>query len=118
MTIVDTSHVNPVDIETAIRTCADRIHTGVGVVTNAEAKAREAARIYDRAFAQAYLKSEGPAHEKKYRAELLTGPERDALDVAELAYKHAERTAKAIEAELRAWQSVGASVRAMYGAQR
>jgi hypothetical protein len=118
MTVVDTANLNPVDIEGAIRTCADRIHTGVGIVSNAEAKAREASRMYDRAYAQAYLKAEGPAHEKKYRAELLTGRERDALDVAELAYRHAERTAKAIEAELRAWQSVGASVRAMYGAQR
>ena len=106
--------LNPVDIENAIRKCAERIHNGVGVVSKAETAAREAARIYDRAFAKAYLKAEGPAHEKKYRAELLTGPERDALDVAEIAYRHAERTAKAIEAELRAWQSVGASVRAMY----
>jgi hypothetical protein len=116
--VVDGTVLNPVDIEAAIRTCSDRIHAGVKVCTKAEEKSREASRIYDRAFAQAYLKAEGPAHEKKYRAELLTGRERDALDVAELAYRHAERTAKAIEAELRAWQSVGASVRAMFGAQR
>lgn len=107
--------LNPVDVEAAIRTCAQRIHEGVKVVTKAERAAREAGRVYDRAYAQAYLAAEGPAHEKKYRAELATAAERDALDVAEVAFKFAERTAKAVVEELRAWQSVGASVRAMYG---
>lgn len=95
--------LNPVDIETAIRRCADRIHEGVKVTTDRERIAREATRLHDRAYAHAYLAAEGPAHEKKYRAELATATERDLGDV---------------EAELRAWQSVGASVRTMYGAQR
>ena len=112
-----TEVLNPVDIEQAIRTCSDRIHNGVKVVTSAEREARDKNRAYDRAFAAAYLAAEGPAHERKYRAELATADERDARDVAEVAFKYAERTAKAVEAELRAWQSVGASVRAMYGAQ-
>lgn len=115
MTVADV--LNPVDIEQAIRTCADRIHAGVKVVTERERLFREADRAYDQAYAHAYLAAEGPAHEKKYRAELDTATERDARDVAEVAFRHAERTAKAVEAELRAWQSVGASVRAMYGAQ-
>lgn len=112
-----TEVLNPVDIEQAIRACADRIHNGVKVVTKAEATAREAARVHDRAYASAYLAAEGPAHERRYRAELATAAERDARDVAEVAFRFAERTAKAVEAELRAWQSVGASIRAMYGAQ-
>lgn len=112
-----TAVLNPVDIEQAIRTCAERIHAGVVEVTKRERVAREASRAYDRAYAHAYLAAEGPAHEKKYRAELATARERDALDVAEVAYKFAERTAKAVEAELRALQSVGASVRAMYGVE-
>jgi hypothetical protein len=110
--------LNPVDIETAIRRCADRVHEGVKVTTDRERIAREADRLYDRAYAHAYLAAEGPAHEKKYRAELATAAERDARDVAEVAFRHAERTARAVEAELRAWQSVGASIRTMYGAQR
>lgn len=110
--------LNPVDIEQAIRTCAERIHAGVLEVTRRERTAREALRTYDRGYASAYLAAEGPAHERKYRAELATATERDARDVAEVAFKFAERTAKAVEAELRAWQSVGASVRAMYGAQQ
>lgn len=110
--------LNPVDIESAIRACAERIHKGVKVVTDAEKDAREAVRVYDRAFAAAYLNAAGPAHERKYHAELGTAHERDARDVAEVAFKYAERTARAVEAELRAWQSVGASVRAMYGTQQ
>lgn len=108
--------LNPVDIERAIRECSNRIHKGVTVVTNAEAEFRQADREYDAAFARAYMSHAGPAHEKKYGAELSTAIERETRDVAELAYKHAERTARALEAELRAWQSVGASIRAMYGA--
>ena len=116
MTAAESEVLNPVAVEQAIRVCAERIHKGVKSVTDREKIAREAARTYDRAFAAAYLAAEGPAHEKKYRAELATTVERDALDVAEVAFRYAERTARAVEAELRAWQSVGASVRAMYSA--
>ncbi|MFC0546903.1 hypothetical protein [Kutzneria chonburiensis] len=109
--------LNPVQIEQAIRTCADRIHRGVVIVSNAEAAARKARRDYDLAYALAYKHSDGPAHERRYAAEIDTAGERAAADDAELAFRHAERTAKAVEAELRAWQSVGASVRMMYGVE-
>jgi hypothetical protein len=110
--------LNPVDIERAIRKVAERIHEGVKVVTNAEAKAREADRLHEVAVAQAYLSHEGPAHEKKYAAVLATQAEREALDLAEVEFKYADRTARALVEELRALQSVGASVRAMYGSQQ
>lgn len=106
--------LNPADIERSIRETATDIARGVRVVSQAEAEYREKNRLYDRAFASAYLAADGPAHEKKYRAELATTRERDEVDVAELAFKHAERTAKSLEAKLRAFQSVGASVRTMY----
>lgn len=112
-----TEVLNPVDIEQAIRKCADRIHAGVTIVTGRETAARKARAAYERALASAYLSYEGPAHEKKYAAELAVAAERDACDVAEVAYREADRTARAVVEELRAWQSVGASVRAMYGAQ-
>lgn len=104
-------------IETNIRMCAERIHRGVTIVGAAEVKARQARHTYDVAYAHAYLDAEGPAHERRYSAELSTQDVRKSVDVAELAYRHAERTAKAVEAELRAWQSVGASVRLMYGVE-
>lgn len=106
---------NPVQIEEAIRQCANRIAASVSVCGERYAAWLEADRVYDRAYAQAYLHAEGAAHERKYRAELATAAERQARDLADAAYRFADRQAKALEAELRAWQSVGASVRAMYG---
>jgi hypothetical protein len=108
--------LNPVQVEQNIRTLANRISSGVSIVSNAEAKAREARRAYDLAFAKAYMEHEGPAHEKKYAATRETAAELEAADIAELAFKHAERNARALTEELRAWQSVGVSVRTMYGA--
>lgn len=108
--------LNPVDVENAIRACSARIHEGVKVVTKAEREMKAATRTYDRAYAKAYLDADGPAHEKKYRAELATVEEPDAMEVAEVAFRFAERTARAVTEELRAMQSVGASVRAMYSA--
>jgi hypothetical protein len=110
--------LNPVEIEAAIRECAKRIHNGVKVVTAAESEARAKRREYDLAFAMAYKQNQGPAHEKRYAAEIATTEDRETAEVAEIAFRHAERTARAVEAELRAWQSVGASVRTMYGAHQ
>ncbi|MEV6226869.1 hypothetical protein AB0L88_03110 [Saccharopolyspora shandongensis] len=109
--------LNPVQIEQAIRTCAEGIHKGVTVTTDAEHEAKQKRRQYDASVARAYMDHNGPAHERKYAAELATQAEREAAETAEIAFRYAERTARAIEAELRAWQSVGASVRLMYGAE-
>lgn len=110
--------LNPVDIERRIQEIARQIHRGVEVVTAAESAAREARRVYDTAFAHAYLDYPGAAHAKKYTAEVATAAEREAAEVAEVAYRHAERTARALENELRAWQSVNASVRSMFAGER
>lgn len=106
---------NPVSIENAIRDCATRIANGVAVCSNRYSEYLAADRAYDRAFAQSYMAYDGPSHAKKYAAELDTEDERIARDLADAAYRYADRTAKALESELRAWQSVGASVRQMYG---
>lgn len=100
--------LNPVDVEKSIRDLANRISAGVGTVSER----------YDAYLAaeRAYMSHDGPAHEKKYAAELATADERTARDVADAAFRYADRTAKALENELRAMQSVGASVRAMYSA--
>lgn len=106
---------NPVTIEAAIRECANQIARSVTVCNDAYIAYRKADHEYDVAYARAYVRIEGPAHKREQLAELETIDERRARDVADAAYKHADRRAKALDAELRAWQSVGASVRAMYG---
>lgn len=109
--------LNPVQIENNIRTCSERIHEGVTVCTERERASRKARRDYEAAYSQAYLDAPGPAHEKKHRAELATRTQREEAEEAEVLFKYAERTAKAVDSELRAWQSVGASVRLMYGVE-
>lgn len=106
--------MDPVSIENAIRQCANHIAKGVTVCSNAYSAFLAADREYDQAYARAYIEAGGAAHERKYIAELATSEERQKRDIADAAYKYSDRQAKALEAELRALQSVGASVRGMY----
>lgn len=107
--------LNPVNIEQRIRGISDRIAKSAAVCNDRYIAFLDADRAYDQAFAGAYMRHEGAAHEKKYAAELATLPEREARDMTDAAYKYADRLAKALESELRAYQSIGASVRAMFG---
>ena len=107
--------LNPVDLERSIRGVAERIAKGVKVCSDAYAAFLDLDRSYDRAFAQAFMAHDGPQTEKRYAPEVATSEARAARDAADVAYRYADRTAKALENELRALQSVGASIRAMYG---
>lgn len=109
-----TEPINPAQVEQTIRQVADAIARSVRVCSDLYIAFLDADREYDHAYAEAYLHTHGPAHEKRYRAELETTEERATRDRAEAEFKYADRRAKALESELRAYQSVGASVRAMY----
>lgn len=111
-----TEPVNPVLIENHIRELVTRIANGIRVCSDRYAAFQSADREFDRAFASAYLAAEGSIKDKEATAKLETMSEREARDVAEAAHRHADRLAKALELELRAWQSISASFRAMYGA--
>ena len=111
-----TEPANPVQIEAAIREAANRIAKGVRVCDDRYQVFLRADHALDEAYAHAYMGHEGPAHEKRYAAELATQDERAARDVADAAYRFADRQAKALGLELRSLQSIGASVRAMYSA--
>jgi hypothetical protein len=106
--------LSPVQIETAIRNVSNRISESVSVCSERYSTFLAADRAYETAFARAYLAHNGPAHEKKHAAVLATDTEREARDVADVAYRFADRLAKALESELRALQSVGASIREQY----
>lgn len=106
---------NPVSVEAAIRECANRISNGV-IECNRTYKAfLQADHEYDLAFARAWAKDNGPANARKYVCELQTVEERQKRDNADAVYRFSDRQAKALEAELRSWQSVGASIRQAYG---
>ena len=106
--------LNPVQIESAIRELVTRIAKGIKVCSERYSGFLEADRHFDREYAQAYLAAGGSIEDKKRQATIDTMPAREERDVADAAYRHADRLAKALELELRAYQSIGASVRSMY----
>lgn len=112
-----TEALNPVQIEATIRGAAERISNGVKVVSERYRDFLHADHAYDLAYAKAYRAFDGPAHEKRYAAEEATADEREARDDADAAYRYAERTWKALAAELDAYRSIGASVRQAYANQ-
>ena len=112
--MADETPLNPVEIETHIRGLVNRIANGIKVCSARYSDFLEADRHFDREFAQAYLATEGSIKDKEQTARLETMPAREERDIAEAAYKHADRLAKALDLELRAYQSLGASVRQMF----
>ncbi len=110
----NTEAFSPVQIERAIHDVANRIAASVKVCADRYGEYLEADRVYEWAFHEASDNCDGPAHTKKSRAVLATKKERRARDIADVAYRYADRLAKALESELRAWQSVGASTREAY----
>jgi len=109
-----TDILTPEAVEQQIRQISNRIANSVKECTDRYREFMRADLEYDHAYAKAYLSCEGPAHEKRYAAEVATRTEREARDLADVAYRHVDRLAKALDAELRAMQSVGASIRSMF----
>lgn len=108
--------INPVDVENHIIRTKNHIASGVKIVTEAEQTMKARKREEDLAYAKAFINGEGSIQDRKYKAEIETMPLREIAEDAEIAFKHAERVARALEKELFAWQSVNNSVIAMYGA--
>lgn len=109
--------LSPVEVELLVRKFAGDISRGVRTVSEAHRKFKTAVRIYDHAFAVAYMAHQGPQTEKKYAAEKTTQQERTEADAAEVAFRHAERQMKALEIQLSAAQTIAKSINQMYGAQ-
>lgn len=112
----DSDVLNPVDIEQFIREAVKNISAGAKVVSAAYSKKLTAERLYDHAFAVAFLTYDGPANAKKYAAEKQTQQERIDRDVADAAFAHAQRQMRALEGELSAFQTISKSIQQMYGA--
>ena len=92
----------------------NRISKGIRVFTDRYSDLLEKDRAFDRDYARAYLRAEGSIKDKEKRAVIETFESRTERDVAEVAYKQADKLLKALSDELRAWQSIGASVRQQY----
>jgi hypothetical protein len=107
---------NPASIEAEITAIAERIENSVPVVSRAEQDAADARRVFDIEYARAYLAAEGSIKAKEYVADLATAELRQAYEIAEVAFHHAQRLSRALEKKLDAKRSVGVSVRQAYGA--
>jgi hypothetical protein len=108
--------LNPADVERHIEETKNRIARGVKVVSDAEREAKAKKRELDLATAYALKRAEGPEYLRKAQATIDTMPRREEAENAELAFRHAQRQAEALERELFAWQSILNSVRAMFSA--
>lgn len=105
---------NPVSVEQTINETVNEIAQGVNTASSAYDAYLTADREFDLAYARAYMRFDGPAHAKKYQAELDTETERIARDAADVAYRLADKTNKALEQKLDAIRSIGVSVRQAY----
>lgn len=105
---------NPVSVEKALQECSDQIVGGVPKATDAYSAYLQSERDYDLAFAKAYMNYEGPAHAKKYAAEIATHDLRVNRDAAEVAYRYFDKLEKALGKKLDFLRSVGVSVRQAY----
>lgn len=106
--------LTPVSIEEHIRGLSNRIAKSAHVCNERYGAFMDADRDYDKAFAQAYLGHDGPQAEKRYAAEVATTAEREARDVADAAYRYADRLSRALQSELMAYQSLNKSILAQY----
>ncbi|WP_426716498.1 hypothetical protein ACEN19_11130 [Corynebacterium auriscanis] len=108
------SDINPVEVEQRILELTNRIARGIKVFRDRYDKALETDRDHELRIARAYLKSEGSIEDKKKQAIVECFESRVKRDVAEVAFKEADKLLKALELELRALQSIGASLREQY----
>lgn len=106
--------LTPVAVEQHIRELSNRIAKSAEVCNQRYKAFLTADREYDQAFAQAFLDHDGAQGEKKYAAEVATTDEREARDIADAAYRYADRLAKALQSELLAYQSINKSLLAQY----
>jgi len=107
---------DPVAVEQKIEETKNRIAAGVRIITEAEKKAKTARTKFDFEYALAMGRATGPATGHRYQATVDTIEFRKMAEGAEIAFKHAERTAHALDKELFAWQSILNSVRSMFNA--
>lgn len=101
-------------LEQHILQLSNRIAKSAGECNTRYRAFLDADRVYDKAYAQAYMAHEGPQAEKKYAAEIATTKEREARDIADAAHRYADRLSKALQSELLAYQSLNKSILAQY----
>lgn len=108
--------VTPADVEREMVDLTRRIDKAPGVIREYHERVREARKAYKHAYAVEFTRAEGTQLERKLKAELATEKLADALDLAEVEYKHVIDTLDSLRAKLRALQSISSLMKAsMFG---
>lgn len=110
----DAHEWSPVGVERELLTIANDLSKGVAIATDAYERFLKADREFDLAYAHAFMRAEGSVDKRKLQADIDSMSERAARDAADVAYKFADKTNKALYAKLDAMRSVGTSVRQAY----
>jgi hypothetical protein len=107
--------LNPVDAERAVWKFGQDLARGIQIVTAAEKDAVDTQRAYDRAKAHAQLAADGKnVADREAQVELATEDERDARDIAALAFADAKRKMKMLETRSSGAQSILKSLMQAY----
>ena len=110
------SDIFPAQVEQKILEISNRIARSASECNKRYQALLEAERAYELAYAQAFVQAECAQTEKKHRAIIATADLKEKRDIADAAYRYADRLAKALQAELMAYQSVSRSVLATFSA--
>ncbi len=105
----------PMQVETSINEVANEIANSVTVCGDLYRRFLDADRVFDYEFARASLSAQGTINDKKYLATVKTIEQRETRDMADAAFKLADRRSRALQEKLRALQSIGATIRAQWG---
>lgn len=106
--------LTPVDLEQKILDLKQRTDSAIDNLEKVHGDYLSADRDYDQAKAFAFLRADGNIEVRKAQTELDTADERKNRDVAEVAYRYAQRRLRAMEDELSGLQTISASLRVAY----
>jgi hypothetical protein len=105
---------SPVAVEQRLADIDHLITSGVDTLADAYDEYARLKNQVEVETARAYVHHKGPAHEKKYAAVLATEQLRAQLAVADAVYHRARWKNEGLSEQLKAVQSIGASLRSQY----
>lgn len=106
--------MRPEQCEQALRVLRIRMARGVDVVGRLNEEAKACDREVTAAYTRGFLGHDGPQTEKRVVGLQAAEPAQEVADIAHAKLDYARCLLRALEYEVRVFQSVGASVRAAY----
>ncbi len=108
--------LTPIRVESRIQELVGSLSDALVAWKKAFGQWKKAEREYDVAFATAKINvsSDVPYNDRGHHATVATVDQRTAKDVAEEAFRYAEKRLDAVRSALSAWQSINRSVQMAY----